>query len=203
MRYAKKTPFSKSSVVDDCRREAKKNSKEFSDRLALGDDFDRPPAPADVFVLRVDLEGLAVGLKEIWNGDWAIDDFTALFVDSADHLATSDAAPGQSGTKCAWKVIPPTTRIDSRCASELAHPDDECRIEHSSLLQIGDQLRHRLINLRGELRCFAEIVLVGIPASTIDLDEGYPRFDETTGQETPGGKLRFPIRCADCFRFQH
>ena len=56
----------------------------------------------------------------------------AVLAGLADDLAALDSAAGQDGAPAVGEVIAALLRVDLRRAAELAHPDDERRIEQAA-----------------------------------------------------------------------
>ena len=89
---------------------------------------------------------------EIIDMNWLLDGSHAVFIGRSVDIAALDARAGEPGTKRPVVVLA-TGRICGvveRSTTELAGPDDQHIVEHAPLLQIAEQSRDRLVDLRSE-----------------------------------------------------
>ena len=73
-------------------------------------------------------------------------DLDAAGVGFADDLPAANAAAGQRHVERPRVVVAAGAGVDPRRAAEFAHPDHERPVEHAALLEVGDELRHRLVD---------------------------------------------------------
>src|SRR5205823_824002 len=100
---------------------------------------DGPPDRRAVLLLVVDAHDLADGGHEVQGRRLALDDLGAFLVGLADDLTALDAAAGHHQVPGARIVVAArlgAAGVDVRRAPELAHPDDQRRVEQAALLQI-------------------------------------------------------------------
>src|SRR5439155_13432779 len=125
---------------------------QLADRFsALIDDADRPTARRLGLLRVVDAQDRADGGHEVLDADGTIAHLGAVAVGRADGLAALDAAADQYTAPGLRPVVATASilaDVDLRRAAELAHPDDQRRVEQAALLQISHQRRHPLIDLR-------------------------------------------------------
>jgi len=69
-------------------------------------------------------------------------------------------------------------------ASEFSAPDDQCVVQQTALLQIGDQCRLRLINIHALFRNVRRQTAMIVPATMIQLHKTDSLFQQATGQQT-------------------
>jgi hypothetical protein len=111
---------------------------------------------------------------------------------------TANPAAGHGDAKGLREVIASAAGIDARRAAEFAHPHDQRLVESTALLQIAQELGHRLIELGGEVAAALEVVVVCVPAIQADFDERNARLDQSPSQQTRRAKLGATIGVADC-----
>src|SRR5262249_44358327 len=98
-----------------------------------------------VLFLGVDLEGLTERLEEAGYLDGAIANAVAGCIRLSDDAVAVDAGASQSHAEGPREVVAAVAGIDARCSAELAHPDDEGRIQEAALLEVRDELSERLV----------------------------------------------------------
>src|SRR5262245_45315914 len=122
---------------------------DYLDPLAGIDDRDGAAhAGGVVLPLVVDAEGLADGAEEVGHADRAFDHRGPVAVSLADHLAALDAAADQHAAPGPGPVVAPAAGALGR-AAELAHPDDQSRVEQPALVEVLDEGRHRGVARQG------------------------------------------------------
>ncbi len=89
------------------------------------------PIGAHHLLGRVDLERVAQRGQQVGNRDGVVLDLGAVGIGGADDLAALDAAAGQRDVEDLGEVVAAGVGVDLGGAAELAHPDDQCLIEHA------------------------------------------------------------------------
>ena len=104
----------------------------------------------------------------------------------AEDQAAWDTCAGHDYKACRSPVISADGRIDFWSASEVRHPHDEGRIEEALLLEIDQQCRESLVDLRHAMLLESiEAVLMVVPAWVADGDESDAGLDESASEEHP------------------
>ena len=106
-------------------------------------------------------------------------------------------------------MVPARLRIDLRRASELAHPDNGRRLEHSAILQVGHQRSPRRIEHSQQTFDRFEIVLVRVPGESLIIANTIQRhfnkwnapLDQSPGQHARLTELISTVRIAQCCVF--
>ena len=98
----------------------------------------RPTFDRFCFVV-VDAQRQAERGEEVGRVGRPLLDRRAVAAGLADRLAALDAAAGQHGAPGVREVVAALLLVDLRRAAELAHPDDQGRVEQAALLQVVHQ----------------------------------------------------------------
>lgn len=91
--------------------------------------------------------------------------------------------------------------LHHRCPSELSTPNDQRILQQPSLLQIFDQCGTRLIRIECILLHPRGQSTMLVPGLMKELNESYPTFDESSGNQTIAGKIR-RVDVFDAVEFQ-
>ena len=120
------------------------------------------------------------------------------FVAGADNGSTFDTSAGENHSLALGPVITAGIFIDAGSASHFAHHNDECFIEESALIEVGEECEEGAVSGRYEGFFVAgEVIEVGIPAAVFDADEAAPCFDEPSGHQGALSDGRHAIFFAD------
>ena len=112
-------------------------------------------------------------------------------VAGADNGSAADTAAGQDNAVAVGPVIAAAGAIDPRAAAELAHGDDERRVEQAAIGQVVDQRRERQVGRREQVVLEpGEDVLMGVPVGELAVvlaivngDKPDARLDQPAGQK--------------------
>ena len=81
-------------------------------------------------------QGVEEGGVDVGRGDGAGDGVASRFVRFANDLAATNAAPREDHRVAVRPVVAAGVGVDDWRASEIAHPDDERRIEQAAFGQV-------------------------------------------------------------------
>ena len=141
-------------------------------------DADRPADVGLVLLQRVHAQRQADGRQEVRHGHGPLLHHAAVLAGLADHLAALDAAAGQDGAPAVGEVVAALLRVDLRRAAELAHPDDQRRVQQSAVFQVAHQGRPRGVEHPAQALYRIEIVGVRVPAEAAAVEAAQRHLDE-------------------------
>ena len=130
--------------------------------------------------------------------------------EAADDAAPPDAAAGEEGRVAGVPVVAAGPVVDLRRAAELAHGDDQGRVQQAAVVQVVEQGRegpveHPAVAVLHDL----EVAVVHVPAAVarvlgpldvrapVDLDERDARLDQPAGDQAALAEAVRPVRLAD------
>ena len=135
-------------------------------------------------------------LQKVWNRSVTVTGRSATSPPPASVLPITwpprTPPPASSDVERLGIVVAAGAGIDLGRAAELAHPHDQRVVEHAALLQVGEQVGQRLIDLAGQFLDAREVVDVRVPAVEHDFDERDAGFDQPPGQQAAQTELRRP-----------
>src|SRR5436309_1918769 len=154
------------------------------DRLAAGDDLDGPVLRRHVLLLVVDAQLLIDRGRYIFGRYLSVDRLAAFGVRGADRLAALQARAREEDTARIRPVVPPGELIDLRRPAELAHPDDQRRVQQAALMEVLQQRGIAIVQGTEQmLPELLEVVGMSIPATHGHGDEPHARLDQPPGQQ--------------------
>ena len=128
----------------------------------------------------------------------AVDDLAAEPVGGADHLPGPEAAAGEEPAADLRPVVAPGVLVDQRRASELPPGDDGHILVEAAGMEILDERREPLVELRQVGVAHAvEVVGVEVPAAEVERHDPGTGLDEPAGDEEvleiPRGTVAEPV----------
>ena len=100
--------------------------------------------------------------------------------------APFDATAGQPHTESEWIMIAPVNPpLRSRSASKLAPPDNQCFIQQSALLEVGQQLSDRLINILAQSFVALIVIAMRVPGLSIPIVNLHTQSSAPSEDERP------------------
>ena len=87
----------------------------------------------------IDAEQSKYGEREVFGADRVVDGCFAVRIGRADDLSAAYASTGQARASGAGPVVAAAGAVNLRGPAELAHQDDEGRVEQAAFLEIGKQ----------------------------------------------------------------
>src|SRR5205814_8757268 len=122
----------------------------------------------------------------------------------ADGLAALDAAAAHHCRPGVRIVMAAALGVDLRRAAELAHPDDQGRVEQAAFLEVAHQRAPGRIENAAQALDLVEVVGVRVPAeaAAVDaaeryLDERHAALDEPPRQQTALAEEVLAVLVAD------
>ena len=105
-------------------------------------------------------------------------------VGRAVGVAALEAAAGEHAGHRAGPVVAAGVLVDLRRAAELAGADDDRAVQHAAVVEVLDQGRQRLIEVRQQAGLQGvEVLAVRVPAADADGDEADAGLDQPASRE--------------------
>ena len=157
---------------------------------------------------RIDAEVAIERGEHFGKVNGAIDDLAAEPVGGADHLPGAEATAGEEPAADLRPVVAPGVFVDQRRASELPPGDDGHVLVEAAGMEILDEGREPLIELRQVGVAHAvEVVGVEVPAAKVERYDAGSGLDEPAGDEEvleiPRGAVAEPIGIPLAVAFAH
>src|SRR5262245_47819252 len=117
------------------------------------------------------------GGVEVVDGDFAIDDFVAVFIGGAIDSAAFDATAGQPDRKAKRIMVASIAPLGKGCAAEFTGPHDQSVFEQTSRFKVDEQAANGLIDCAGII--FVTTLKAAVLVPTIGAVDGWAgQFDK-------------------------
>ncbi len=144
---------------------------------------------------------------EVGGGDRAVDGLLAAAVGGADDVPALDASAGEQGRVARVPVVAARAVVDLGRPAELAHGNDQGRLQQATVVKVVEQGRERPVEHPAVAVLHdLEVAVVHVPAAVarvlgaldvrapVDLDEGDSRLDQPAGDQAALAEAVRPIR---------
>src|SRR5207237_734218 len=113
-------------------------SQQLVEHAAFGDGEWSALRVADL-AARIDAQAVVEGSGEVAGGDRVGGGVGAVRRAGAEDLPAADAAAREQRAEDVRPVVPPAVGVELRRATELAHHDYQRLVQHSPLVQVGEE----------------------------------------------------------------
>ena len=111
--------------------------------------------------------------------------------DGVTGFAAATGHPDGHGIGIVVTTVGESAAADSvvRCSSKFAHPDDQCLLQQTTIAEVTNQRRNRLVDRRDQRTVRLGDVIVRIPRARVDLHEPNALFDQLAGQQAASSEV--------------